>query len=135
MEVVFCNVYAPNMESERKGLWDFIENITHSFSMPWCLGGDFNTVLDPSESKGGECNMGSARNFNLFISRSKVVDIPLHGITYTWTDFRERVSWARLDRFLISPAFLMWYPRLSQKGLLGSLSDHNVVTIGETVED
>ncbi|KAK3227162.1 hypothetical protein Dsin_007024 [Dipteronia sinensis] len=68
-----------DVESERKELWDFIVNITRSFSMPWCLGGDFNTVLDPSERKCGECNMGSARNFNLFISRAKPVKRKIKG--------------------------------------------------------
>ncbi|KAK2640393.1 hypothetical protein Ddye_028188 [Dipteronia dyeriana] len=69
-EVVFCNVYAANVENERKELWDFILNPQASFPDPWCMGGDFNTVLDPSERKGGDCNTASMCNLNSFISET-----------------------------------------------------------------
>ncbi|KAK2638834.1 hypothetical protein Ddye_026629 [Dipteronia dyeriana] len=42
----------------------------------------------------------------------------------------ELASWARLDRFLISPLFLLLFQYLVQKGLLKSVSDHNVITLG-----
>ncbi|KAK2642950.1 hypothetical protein Ddye_024713 [Dipteronia dyeriana] len=50
-EVILCNVYAPNVEADRKKLWGFLLNIQQSFSSPWCIGGDFNTVLFASERK------------------------------------------------------------------------------------
>ncbi|KAK3222231.1 hypothetical protein Dsin_009256 [Dipteronia sinensis] len=62
-------------------------------------GGDFNTVLDSSERKDGNGNMASSRNFSSFILNANVVDMPLRGITFTWSDHMGRGSWARLDRF------------------------------------
>ena len=50
--VVFCNVYAANVETERKGLWDFILQAQTALPFPWCIGGDFNTVLAASERLG-----------------------------------------------------------------------------------
>ncbi|KAK3198650.1 hypothetical protein Dsin_022065 [Dipteronia sinensis] len=98
-------------------------------------GGDFNAVLDPAERKGEGCNMGSIRNFNYFVSNSEVVDIPLSRASFTWSNNREKASWARLDRFLIAPEILLWFPSLFQRVLPRSLSDHNAIVIGERKED
>ncbi|KAK3194374.1 hypothetical protein Dsin_025684 [Dipteronia sinensis] len=76
-EVTCCNIYAPNLECERKTLWDFLLVAQQSFPVPWCFGGDFNDVLDPSERKGGVCSQTSLHNFNSFVLNAKVTDLPL----------------------------------------------------------
>ncbi|KAK3200499.1 hypothetical protein Dsin_023914 [Dipteronia sinensis] len=80
-EVIFCNIYAPNLECERKTLWDFILVAQQSFPVPWCFGGDFNDVLDPSERRGGVCSQTSLHNFNSFVLHAKVTDLPLQGVS------------------------------------------------------
>ncbi|KAK3224853.1 hypothetical protein Dsin_004715 [Dipteronia sinensis] len=47
----------------------FGENV----SLPWCIGGDFNSMLDPMERKGRWCDSGSIRKFNSFVLRVKVL--------------------------------------------------------------
>lgn len=47
--MVFFNVYAANVECERLELWDFILQAQVSLPFHWCIGGDFNTVLDKFE--------------------------------------------------------------------------------------
>ncbi|KAK2634859.1 hypothetical protein Ddye_029651 [Dipteronia dyeriana] len=129
-DIVFCNVCAANVENDRKELWEFIAASRNSFPMPWCIGGDFNTVLEPSERKCGQSNMVSMSNFRSFLPNMEVVDILLHGVSFTRTNHREKVSWVRLDRFLISPTILSWLPDLVQVGLPLSISDHNAIMIG-----
>ena len=79
---------------------------TPKFLTPCCIGDDFNTVLTAEERKGGDFNRYSAKNFQDFILRAKVVDIPLRGIPFTWSNYRENACWARLDRFLVSHVIL-----------------------------
>ncbi|KAK2635552.1 hypothetical protein Ddye_030344 [Dipteronia dyeriana] len=134
-EIAFCNVYGPNFENERVVLWEFIIGAQVSLPMPWCNGGDFNTVLNEAERIGGICNKVSMRNFNSFMLQAKVVDIPMHGCTFSWSNNRDSASWARLGRFLISPWILSWLPKLIQKGLLRSVSDHSPITIDEPKVD
>ncbi|KAK2650234.1 hypothetical protein Ddye_017723 [Dipteronia dyeriana] len=134
-EVVFCNVCAANVENKRKKLWDFILNFQAMFIVLWCIGRDFNSVRDSSERKWGVCNMASIHNFNYFISKAQVVDLPLRGLTFTWTNHRERASWARLDRFLISLLILLWFSNLIQNGLSYSISDDNAILIEVAKED
>ncbi|KAK2654435.1 hypothetical protein Ddye_014291 [Dipteronia dyeriana] len=81
-----------------------------SLALSWCISGDFNTVLEPSERLGVGCNMGSIRNFTSFVLQSKVVDIPLSGASFTWSNNRVKASWSALPR---------------------SLSDHCAIMIGE----
>ncbi|KAK0607568.1 hypothetical protein LWI29_016836 [Acer saccharum] len=134
-EVTFCNVYAANIEGERKELWKYVVEVQNSFPIPWCIGGDFNTVLSPDERRGRGCDMVSIRNFNDFVLRAKVMDLPLDGMPFTWTNSRVSAAWARLDRFLVSPEFLLWFPHLVQRGLPRSVSDHNAIILGEKVVD
>ncbi|KAK2652355.1 hypothetical protein Ddye_012211 [Dipteronia dyeriana] len=114
--VAFCNMYAPSMEKYRKELWDFILNAIKEFPIPWCIVGDFNILLDPSES-------------------AKVVDIPLSGMAFTWTNSRGNAVWARLDRLLLSLSLLVWFPKLTQRGLSRSLSNHCLILLGEPSVD
>ncbi|KAK3225737.1 hypothetical protein Dsin_005599 [Dipteronia sinensis] len=102
-----------------------------SLSCPWVLGGDFNTVLEPLERIGGPCSMSSLKSFNDFILKARVVDIPMQGSNFTWSNNRERSTWAKLDHFLLSLIFLSWFPKLTQQCLPRTISDHSAVAIGE----
>ncbi|KAK2637740.1 hypothetical protein Ddye_025535 [Dipteronia dyeriana] len=113
-DIVFCNVYAASADSERR---DFILTLLQTFTASWCVGGDFNTVLDPSERIGVSLNLESIRSFASFIAQANIVDIPLHGLSLTWSNNKLRKSWARLDRFLLSLTILGWFPNMFQRGL------------------
>ncbi|KAK2652578.1 hypothetical protein Ddye_012434 [Dipteronia dyeriana] len=98
---------------------------------PWIIGGDFNSAFEHSERKGGVGNERSIRNFKSFTDATNVIDLPMQGMAFTWSNNRECESWARLDRFLCDPLILSWFPQIIQKGLSCSLSDHNPVILGE----
>ncbi|KAK3222740.1 hypothetical protein Dsin_009765 [Dipteronia sinensis] len=51
--IMFCNVYVANVKKDKLELWKFILNAQVSLLGPWVIEGDFNTVLVPSERKGG----------------------------------------------------------------------------------
>ena len=54
-----------------------------SFPIPWVVGGDFNVVLDASERVGLSYNVGFMRSFSELISKAMVVDLSLHGMSFT----------------------------------------------------
>ncbi|KAK3229461.1 hypothetical protein Dsin_001342 [Dipteronia sinensis] len=83
------------------------------------------------ERIGEGCNIGAVRCFNGFILQTKIVDIPLHGVTFTWSNNREKEIWARLDIFLLSLEMLSGFPKIVHKGLPMSLSNHNPILLGE----
>lgn len=104
--VVFCNMYAANVEREHLDLWDFILQSQLLFPFSWCIRGDFNIVFNSSKRRGSFRNMGSIKNFNSFVLQARVIDLPIWGSPFIWSNNREEAFWARLDRFLISPQFL-----------------------------
>ncbi|KAK2637650.1 hypothetical protein Ddye_025445 [Dipteronia dyeriana] len=57
-KVVFCNVYASNVECDRKALWDCIIEAQVSLPKLWCIGGDFNAILVSTERRWGSTILG-----------------------------------------------------------------------------
>ncbi|KAK3224850.1 hypothetical protein Dsin_004712 [Dipteronia sinensis] len=103
-----------------KNMMNKEEEIAKVIETGIALGFDFNSNIE--EVKG--------------ILKAGVIDIALlGGVTFTCTNNRESASWARLDRFLVSPSLLVLFPNLTQKGLPKSVSDHNVITLGVSKVD
>ena len=50
-------IYAKCTERDRSDLWDSMENISSSIYDPWCIGGDFNDIMDLEEKLGGKPHM------------------------------------------------------------------------------
>ena len=66
------------------------------------MGGDFNVVRFPSERLGSNSFIAAVQEFSNFISEQGLIDLPLQGGAFTWSNSQEVASKARLDRFLFS---------------------------------
>ncbi|RVW53843.1 hypothetical protein CK203_088558 [Vitis vinifera] len=64
------------------------------------------------------------RRFAQIIDELGLVDIPLQGGSFTWSGGLNNQSWARLDRFLVTPSWLDQYSRVNQRRLPRPTSDH-----------
>jgi exonuclease III len=62
--------------------------------------------------------------FSDFIFMQSLVDLPLEGGQFTWSNNQEDQTWSRIDRFLISPEWEELFPEVTQRRLPGLLSDH-----------
>ncbi|XP_035544586.1 uncharacterized protein LOC118347981 [Juglans regia] len=122
----FAGVYGPNLDSERRMLWDELAGLCSWWEVPWCIGGDFNVTRFASERSGEGRQNQAMVDFSDFIFESGLMDIPLMGGEYTWSN---HFSWSRLDRFLISPSWELQYPVVSQKRLPRICSDHFLVML------
>ncbi|RVW40043.1 Transposon TX1 uncharacterized 149 kDa protein [Vitis vinifera] len=121
---VFTGVYGPFSREERECLWEEIGAIRGLWEEPWCLGGDFNTILYHFErSRNGRITL-AMRRFAQIIDDLRLVDLPLQGGSFTWSGGLNNQSWARLDRFLATPSWLDQYSRVSQRRLPRPTSDH-----------
>jgi hypothetical protein len=83
-------------------MWDELLGVHHWWEVPWCVGGDFNVVRSPSERLGAAGYSSSMIDFSDFISINGLVDIPMAGGSFTWSNNRETTSMSRLDRFLFT---------------------------------
>jgi hypothetical protein len=63
----FFGVYGPNRSVERRLLWEELSRISSWWGVPWCVGGDFNIVIYPSERLGLDRISSDIGDFSKFI--------------------------------------------------------------------
>ena len=120
----FTGVYGPLSKDRRSLLWEELGAITGLWEAPWCIGGDFNVTLFPSErSTMGRLN-SSMRRFSEVICDLELVDLPMSGGNFTWRGGMSNQTMARLDRFLVSLDWMDHLGNVTQRKLPRPTSDH-----------
>ena len=120
-----CCVGVVYRYNDRAGRFELFEEIKHrvlAINKPIFMMGDFNVILHPGERVGTFRCDRSMREFSEWISDLGLIDIPLHGINFTW---RRNVSRSRIDRGLCCSTWLRRFPNLNMVDLKRSTSDHN----------
>ena len=69
------------------------------------------------------------KDLSVFIQDMGLIDLPLHGATYTWTRGEEFLQASRIDRFLISIEWNEFFGVVKQVALPRVLSDHSPVAL------
>ena len=95
-------LFRSNSDRDRSFLWDELSGLRSWWDVPWCAGGVFNVVRFPSERSGSTSFTSAMHRFSTFISELSLIDLPLVGGNFTWSNSREIVSRSRLDKFLMS---------------------------------
>lgn len=113
------------MECKRQ-LWSTIHRLISSFHGEYILISDFNEVWDDSKRMGSQFHNNSARNFNNFIEQAKLIDIPLGGSRYTWSDKRGS-TFSKLNHFLDSDGFQDSFLHISGMALDKNLPNHRTI--------
>lgn len=78
--------------------------------------GDFNEVRNEGERYGSVFCDRQAGIFNDFIADNSLIDVPMGGFNFTWTN-KWGSKMSRLDRFLVSESFFRdisscYWPRI-----------------------
>nr|GFB10170.1 hypothetical protein [Tanacetum cinerariifolium] len=134
INIMFITVYAPQDMPSKLMLWDQLTRLISGWNGHVVVLGDFNEVRIASERFGSVFNARQADNFNLFISNLNLIDVPLGGYKFTWTD-----KWAskmsKLDRYLISECMLDSFPNITGLILEKGIPDHRPILLKESVAD
>jgi hypothetical protein len=117
----FSGVYGPLRAVERRLMWEELAGVSAWWDVPWCVGGDFNTVRYPSKRVGSSSFSPSMQDFLEFISSMGFIDLPLEGGTTTWSNCRSK---SRLDRYLVTPSLENHFSKLTQRRLPHFVSNH-----------
>jgi hypothetical protein len=120
-EWAYSGVYGPIRAVDRNLMWEELAGIASWWEVPWCVGGDFNIVRYPSERVGSTTLSHSMRDFSEFIFTMGLLDLPMEGGNFTWSNARSR---SRLDRFLCSSSLIDHFSNIVQRRLPRLLSDH-----------
>lgn len=92
----------------RSELWESLFSFGGSLSLPWLVGGDFNTVVSTKEMVGfSHVDSRSMEEFSRFILESGLQDVGFSVSKFTWSKQLDGLTrkWARLDRFSTNAAW------------------------------
>ena len=108
-------------------MWEELIRLINWWDVPWCLGGDFNIIRFPSVRLGAASCTWAMYGFSDFIFFHGLMDIPMEGGLYTWSNIS---STSRLDRLLFSPLLADHFTLFSQRRLSRVLSNHYPILLG-----
>ncbi|GJR79308.1 transposon TX1 uncharacterized 149 kDa protein [Tanacetum coccineum] len=118
---------------DRRSLWRLLRNHEVGMEGLWILAGDWNDILNIEERLGQYCVDASMRDFQSFVNNCNLVDIPMSGANFTWSNGQSNLSMSRLDRFLISSDWVSQFNQTRQWCVNVSFSDHHAVVMGFTL--
>ena len=135
LDWILTNIYAPRTPAGKLQFTDWFKNIQMPDDIYWLLVGDFTLIrrLDNRNSPGGDVN--EMFHFNEAISAQGLVELPLHGQKFTWTNKQNPPLLQRLDWFFTSISWTSIMPNTYVTTLCMETSDHVpcLVTIGTDI--
>ena len=114
--------YGNNDRRGRLAMFEEFKDKAENINKPILVLGDFNVTLHPGERTGAATSIRSMRDFSEWINELRLLDIPVHGVKFTW---QRNDSKSRLDRALCGHEWLTKFPNMNLMGLSRSFSDHN----------
>ncbi|KAL4204347.1 hypothetical protein AMTRI_Chr01g131670 [Amborella trichopoda] len=120
----FMAIYGPNSPTLRNRLWSKLELVASLPHPIWRLGGDFNVIRWSHERNSSTSISQGMRDFSYFINWNELLDIPLQGSRYTWSNHTTNPTLSKLDRFLFSLNWEKHFPRSLTMALPKPISYH-----------
>lgn len=117
----FTVVYGSPQAVYRNELWEGLRMISEQFQGDWCVGGDFNSVLNLNDTGGSSSLSRDSQSFNSCLLDCGLADIGFSGQPFTWQ--RNGVH-RRLDHFVANGSWSDRFVEVSVKHLPRLKSDH-----------
>jgi exonuclease III len=121
---ILTNIYAPCSAEGKASFLDWFQNIEISEDSKWLILGDFNLIRSPANRNKPGGNISEMFAFNEAISKLGLVEIPLKGCKFTWTNKQFDPLLERLDWFFTSCAWANSFPNTWASALSRDTSDH-----------
>ncbi|XP_070019754.1 uncharacterized protein [Nicotiana sylvestris] len=125
--ILITTVYAKCNSIERRDLWSSFQQDSTMLNDLWCIGGDFNVILDPNEKLGGKPHrMYKSIDFQNCMDICGITDIGYSGTKLTWCNNRrpKKRIWKRLDRVFVNDLWDNLFQRCSIRHMARTRSDH-----------
>jgi len=125
--VYVASIYAHTNYVNRKALWEELSVLLSTYSRPWLLLGDFNSILGAHEKYRGRAPLNaSCSDFTHWSNFNSLIHLDTKGARYTWSNNKYASSFIaqRLDTEICNEAMLDSFYAVSCNTLLRSHSDH-----------
>ena len=118
------NIYAPCTSTGKQLFLSWLKNIQMPQEVNWLLAGDFNLIRKPEDRNKPGGDISEMFAFNEAFSTLGVVELPLFGKRFTWTNKQLSPLLERLDWFFTSQSWTNSFPNTSVSTLAMETSDH-----------
>ena len=118
------NIYGPCHAEKREEFLDWFSNIDMPDENDWIIMGDLNFMRSPEDRNkpGGDIN--DMLLFNAAISNLGLIELPIKGRRFTWSNMQQDPLLEKLDWFFTSESWTISYPATSVISLAKPISDH-----------
>jgi hypothetical protein len=124
------NVYGPQSNEDKISFLLELRQIRAKCHGPWVVSGDFNLIYKEDEKNNVFCDRAMMGRFRKFIDDKSLIDIPLIGHKYTWSNHQVSPSLVRLDRALCSSDWEDMFPNNLLQSAASEDSDHCPLGLG-----
>lgn len=134
-KIWLLNIYASQQLTRKEKMWlDISSLIASDLEAGFICFGDFNAVRSMDERLGSVFCHRTAARFNNFIHESGLIELNLGGKKFTYMS-SDCGKHSKLDRFLVSPVVLNFWPDLKATALNRLYSDHCPILLSSGVID
>jgi hypothetical protein len=129
------NVYGPCDGSAREDFVAWLCHLDIEDEAMWLFVGDFNFYRYAENRNREGANIQDICTFNEVISYLGLIELPIKGRSYTWSNMQMDPLMVQLDWFFTSSAWTIKYPNTMVNPLAKPISDHIpcVVSIGSSI--
>jgi hypothetical protein len=129
------NVYGPCEGIARENFVAWLFSLDIADDALWLLLGDFNFYRFVENRNRDGANMSNIATFNEIISYLGLIELPIKGRSFTWSNMQTDPVLVQLDWFFTSTAWTLQFPHTMVKPLARPTSDHVpcVVSIGTSI--
>ncbi|KAK9045242.1 hypothetical protein V6N11_059129 [Hibiscus sabdariffa] len=125
-------IYGPPYSEEKRAFWELMTNLRSGNGVRWLVIGDSNVMSSQEEKLGGMLfDPNHARDFFEFIDTMGLLDIPISGGTFTWSNQRsdDEAILEKLDRVLCSSNWNISFPKAVAMLDIATGSDHDPIIV------
>jgi hypothetical protein len=120
------NMYAPCQDAQQMKFLSWFHNIQTDDDVNWLIVGDFNLIRSPEDRNKPGGNLNEMLLFNEAVSNLGLIDIPLKGRKFTWSNMQDAPLLQRLDWFFTSLSWTSTFPNSIAKPLALTTDDPQV---------
>ena len=124
-------VYGSPYLADRDSVWSQITDVMERNKGRWVLLGDFNQVENHDQKLGGSNILRGASKFRNWKLQNLLIDIPFHGVKYTWTNNRKdnEVIYEGIDKVFSNNQWRDLFPDAQVWNLPIVISDHSPIIL------
>lgn len=132
---ILTNVYAPCTYAGKGEFLQWFTNVQMPEDINWLIVGDFNLCRSPVDRNRQGGDLTKMFLFNEAISSLGLIELPLKGCCFTWSNKQSSPLLERLDWFFTSATWTLSYPNTIVYPLVNETSDHVpcIISISTTI--